>query len=132
MPFVPAITLTEPQLQELLVAAGRLAAEQVVAELRASLVQDPREQTLLRLRGFLQDPSTITDPRAQWADSALIRRIRPNRQGKPKSVAWFMKFQKATGLCNCPNRRSPNHGRAKEWTFADIRHAWQHYYQISR
>lgn len=128
MEATPAIVLTHVQLKELMMAAGEEAANRVVTDLRNDLIQDPRTQTLNRLRAYVADPTTIPDPRDQWADSQIIRQIQPTVQGKTKSISWFMKFQKQTNLKNCITRKSQSHGRAREWCFEDIRNAWSIYY----
>lgn len=124
MDAMPAVVLTHMQLKELLVSAGREAAEQVITELRAELVQDPRQKNLLHLREYLADPSSIPNPREYWADSWTIRSIYPNSKGEPKSVSWFMKFQRNTGLKDFITRRSSTHGGSKEWCFEDIYNVW--------
>ncbi|MCI5076862.1 hypothetical protein [Oricola sp.] len=128
MEGIPAVVLTHDQLSEMLESAGQRAAELAVKRLRSELQQSPEQATLERLRGYLADPATVADPRSLWAHSGIIREVQPTPRGKPKSVAWFMKFQRETGLKDCSTRRSPTHGRRKEWTFADIGLAWGVYY----
>lgn len=128
MEGTPAYVLTHTQLEQLMLDTARRAAELTVDKLRAELTQDPSLKQLYDLRGYILDRSTIKNPRARWASSHLIRRIETNSKDQPKSVAWFMKFQKETGLKDCPSRKSPTHGRSREWTFEDIANAWEGYY----
>jgi hypothetical protein len=129
MEALQAVVLTNTQLRELLEEAGQVAAERAVLKLRSELHQTPEEAILKHLRSYLADPSTVSDPHTLWAHSGIIREIQPTPGGKPKSVAWFMKFQRETGLKECFSRRSPSHGRRKEWSFADVRLAWEAYYR---
>ena len=59
----------------------------------------------------------------------IIRNIEPTPRGKPKSSAWFMKFQRETHLNECFSRPSPAYGRRREWSFFDIKLAWDAYYR---
>ena len=131
MEALQAVVLTNTQLRELLEEAGQVAAERAVLKLRSELNQTPEEAILKQLRSYLADPSTVADPASHWAHSGVIREIQPTPRGKPKSVAWFMKFQRETGLKECFSRRSPSHGRRKEWSFEDIRLAWTKFYQCA-
>lgn len=129
MEALQAVVLTNNQLRDLLEEAGQVAAERAVERLRSELQQTPEEVTVKQLRAYLADPAAVADPRALWAHSGIIREIALTSRGKPKSVAWFMKFQRESGLRECISRRSPGHGRRKEWTFADVRLAWLAYYR---
>ncbi|WHO06967.1 hypothetical protein KZ699_07515 [Agrobacterium cucumeris] len=128
MDAMQALVLTHHQLNELLREAARQGAALAVAELRSEIHQSPDDITLQRLRGFLQNPSHISNPHDCWAHSGIIRLIEPTPRGKPKSAAWFMKFQRETGLAGCHTRPSPAYGRRREWSFADIRLAWETFY----
>lgn len=128
MDAIPAVVLTQSQLNDMLEKAGQHAAELAVRQLRSELQQSPEQATLERLRGYLADPSIIANPREQWAHAGIIREIQPTPRGKPKSTAWFMRFQRESGLKGCPTRSSPVFGRRREWTFSDIRLAWLAYY----
>ena len=128
MEAMQAVVLTHTQLTELLEQTGRRAAQTVVEELRSELREGPDERTLHQLRAFLDDPASIPNPHEHWAHSGIIRAVRPTPRGKPNSVAWFMKFQRESGLAGCRHRPSPAHGRRKEWSFTDIRLAWTTYY----
>lgn len=130
MPMEPmqALVLTTTQLADMLREAARQGAALAVAELRKEIRQSPDDITLQRLRAFLHDPSSIPNPHECWAHSGIIRQIEPTPRGKPKSSAWFMKFQRETGLAGCYTRPSPAYGRRREWSFADIRLAWESYY----
>lgn len=129
MEAIQALVLTNAQLREMLTEAAREGAKQAVQELRADLHQSPEDATLQKLRAYLSDPATVSNPHDQWAHSGLIRQIEPTPRGKPKSTAWFMKFQRDTGLVDCFTRRSPAFGRRREWTFTDIKLAWDVYYR---
>lgn len=128
MEAMQALVLTSSQLREMLTEAAKQGATLAVQELRADLHQTPEEATLQKLRGYLADPSSLSNPHEHWADSGVIRRIQLTASGKPKSTAWFMKFQRETGLAECPTRQSPAYGRRREWKFADIKLAWDTYY----
>ncbi|MER8798289.1 hypothetical protein NKH75_29675 [Mesorhizobium sp. M0984] len=129
MEAMQALVLTSTQLRAMLTEAARHGAALAVAELRADLHQTPEDATLQKLRSYLTDPASLSNPNDHWAHSELIRRIQTTARGKPKSAAWFMKFQRETGLNECFTRPSPAYGRRKEWTFADIRLAWDTYYR---
>lgn len=129
MDAIPAVVLTQDKLEYMLEEAGKKAAELTVSKMKAQLIQDPSEQLLLTLRRYIADPKSVENPRDQWANSEIIRRISFTANGKPKSVAWFMKFQRETGLKQCPTRRNPHSGPRKCWCFGDIRNAWLNYYQ---
>lgn len=124
-----ALVLTSTQLRDMLTEAARLGATLAVAELRADLQQTPEDATLKKLRAYLADPASLSNPNELWADSGVIRRIQTTARGKPKSTAWFMKFQRETGLSQCLSRQSPAYGRRREWTFTDIKLAWDNYYR---
>ncbi|MFK0207722.1 hypothetical protein [Agrobacterium sp. NPDC090283] len=124
-----ALVLTNTQLETMLREAARQGAALAVAELRKDIHQSPDDVTLQRLRTFLCDPASVPNPHECWAHSGIVRQIEPTPRGKPKSTAWFMKFQRETGLANCFTRQSPGFGRRREWSFADIRLAWETYYR---
>lgn len=123
-----ALVLTSTQLRDMLTEAAKRGAVLAVQELRADLRQAPEDATLQKLRGYLSDPASLPNPHGHWADSSVIRRIQATASGKPRSTAWFMKFQRQTGLGQCMTRQSPAYGRRREWTFADIALAWNVYY----
>lgn len=123
-----ALVLTNTQLREMLTEAARQGATLAVETLRAELHQSPDETVLQKLRAYLADPASLPNPHEYWAHSGLICQIERKPNGKPKSSAWFMKFQRDTGLVDCFTRPSPAYGRRREWSFADIRLAWNAYY----
>ncbi|MBM2716213.1 hypothetical protein JQK88_34660 [Mesorhizobium caraganae] len=127
MKAMQALVLTSAQLREMLTQAAKQGAALAVQELRTELHQAPEDATLQKLRCYLTDPASISNPHDHWAHSELIRRIQATARGKPKSMAWFMRFQRETGLAGCPTRQSPAYGRRREWTFADIKLAWDAY-----
>lgn len=129
MEGTPAVVLTHDQLKYMLEEAGKTAAELTVQKMQEQLLQDPNEKLLLTLREYIANPNSMEKPREQWAHSAIIREVALTPKGKPKSVAWFMKFQKETGLNHCPTQRNASNGPRKCWCFEDIRNAWQIYYQ---
>ncbi len=124
-----ALVLTSTQLRDMLTEAAREGASLAVASLRAELHQTPDDATLKKLRAYLADPACLANPQDHWEHSELIRGIQPTARGKPKSTAWFMRFQRETGLNECFTRPSPAYGRRREWSFADIRLAWDAYYR---
>lgn len=128
MDAMPALVLTSLQLRDMLTEAAKQGAVLAVQELRSELRQSPEDATLLRLRSYLADPASLSNPHEHWADSGVIRQLQTTASGKPKSTAWFMKFQRQTGLNACITRQSPAYGRRREWTFVDIRLAWDTYY----
>lgn len=83
----------------------------------------------MRLRAYLADPASVQNPHEAWAHSGIIRQVELTVQDKPKSSAWFMKFQRESGLAGCHRRRSQVYGRRSEWSFYDIRLAWNAYYR---
>ncbi|MGR6431057.1 hypothetical protein ACU5AY_09075 [Rhizobium sp. PAMB 3174] len=129
MEALQALVLTNTQLRDLLTDAAREGAKLAVTELRADLHQTPEDATLQQLRAYLSDPAHIPNPHERWAHADIIRRIEQTPRGNPKSTAWFMKFQRETGLKDCRSRPSPAHGRRREWTFMDIKLAWDAYYR---
>lgn len=131
MEALQALVLTDTQLREMLTEAARQGAVLAVHELRAELHQSPEDATLQRLRAYLTNPASVPNPREHWAHSGIIRQIETTARGKPKSTAWFMAFQRESGLSACHSRPSPAHGRRREWTFTDIRLAWNAYYRES-
>lgn len=124
-----ALVLTQHKLDELLREAARQGAALAVADIRREMQQSPEDVTLQSLRRFLQDPESIPNPSERWAHSGIIRQIETTARGTAKSTAWFMKFQRETGLAGCYTRPSPAYGRRREWSFADIKLAWDAYYR---
>lgn len=129
MDAMQALVLTTTQLDDMLREAARQGAALAVADLRKEIHQSPDDITLQRLRAFLQNPSSIPNSNDCWAHSGIVRQIELTPRGKPKSSAWFMTFQRQTGLAGCYTRPSPAYGRRREWSFADIRLAWESYYR---
>jgi hypothetical protein len=129
MEVLQAVVLTDHQLRQLLGEAAHKGAVLAVAELRTELQQSPEETLLQKLRAYVADPATLPNPDELWAHSGLIRAINQTKGGKPKSAAWFAKFQRETGLVGCPSRASPGYGRRREWSFADVHLAWNAYYR---
>lgn len=124
-----ALVLTSTQLDKIVREAARQGAALAVAELRQDLNRTPDDMTLQSLRAYLQDPASVTNPHECWAHGGIIRQVAVTPRGKPKSAAWFMKFQRESRLVECFSRQSPNFGRRREWSFADIRLAWSTYYR---
>lgn len=131
MDALQALVLTNDQLHDMLTDAARQGASLAVSQLRAELHQSPDDAKLQKLRAYLADPASIPNPDDCWAHSGIIRQIEPSSRDKPKSAAWFMKFQRETGLAECSTRSSPAFGRRKEWRFVDIKLAWEVYYRRS-
>jgi len=132
MDALQALVLTDAQLRAMLTEAAQQGAAIAVEALRAELHQSPDDMVLQKLRTYLTDPTSIANPADNWAHSGIIRQIQPTPGGKPKSIAWFMKFQRESGLQGCFTRQSPAFGRRREWSFADIKLAWDSYYFRSR
>ncbi|CAG1012379.1 MAG: hypothetical protein F9K19_08630 [Rhizobiaceae bacterium] len=128
MDALQALVLTDAQLRMILSEAARQGAAIAVEALRAELHQSPDDMVLQKLRTYLTDPTSIANPADNWAHSGIIRQLQTAPGGKPKSAAWFMKFQRETGLHACFTRRSPAFGRRREWAFSDIKLAWNAYY----
>lgn len=127
---IPALIVTEQDLEVLLQRAAHLAAITAIEQLRTDLIQDPKEQVLNKLRAFIKDRSTITNPREHWANGKMIREIDTNHNNKPKSISWFQLFKKQSTLNQCPRRKSSEHGKLQEWTFEDIANAWDHFHRL--
>jgi hypothetical protein len=129
MEALKAVVLSNIQLEDMLREAARQGSALAVAELRRDLHQSPDDATLQRLRAYLTNPASIPNLQECWAHSGIIRAIETTPRGKSKSSAWFMKFQRTTGLGDCFTRPSPVYGRRREWSFADIKLAWDAYYR---
>lgn len=121
----PALILMEHELEHMLKATARHAAQEVIENFRAELSTDPTETHIRKLRAFIADRSTVTNPREVWANGKHIRSIKLNSRGKPRSASWFQQFKKQSGLKNCFNRPSMNAGGTREWCFEDIANAWE-------
>lgn len=128
MDALQALVLTDAQLRVMLTEAAQQGAAIAVKALRAELHQSPDDVVLQKLRTYLTDPASIANPADNWAHSGIIRQLQPTPGRKPKSAAWFMKFQRETGLHACRTRQSPSFGRRREWTFSDIKLAWDLYH----
>lgn len=130
MDALQALVLTNEQLKDMLLEAARQGASIAVAELRKELHQSPEDATLQLLRSYLHDPASVSNPYDHWAHSGIIRQIEKTPSGKPKSTAWFMKFQRESRLNECFSRPSPSYGRRREWSFPAIRLAWNIHYRL--
>jgi len=124
-----ALVIMEHELTELLTKTGRAAALEVVEQFRQELNTDPLEKQVQLLRDYIENRSTISNSRDVYANGRHIRLIKPTRDNKPKSVAWFQRFKKESKLNGCIKRPSPDHGRLQEWCFEDIANAWEHYHR---
>ena len=129
MEAMQAVVLTGAQLRDLLTESAKQGAALAVEALRAELHQTPDDATVQKLRAYIADPASLPNPHDLWAHSGLICQIERKPTGKPKSSAWFMKFQRETGLVDCFTRPSPAFGRRREWSFHDIKLAWDVYYR---
>lgn len=128
MDATPALILTRHELKQLMQDTAAQAAVTAVANMKTELRTDPKEQVVHRLRQYLNDPISLSNPREYWANGHHIRSIVINSKGKPKSMGWFMQFKRKSGLYECVTRTSSQHGRLQEWTFEDIRLCWEAYY----
>jgi len=124
-----AIIVTKQDLKQMLTEAGIIAAETVLNNFKEELNTNPLEKQTKRLKDFIADRSTIPNPKDEWANGRHIRLLAPNKNGKPKSMAWFQTFKKESILNHCPSRSSTDHGRLREWRFEDIANAWDHYHR---
>lgn len=130
MEALQALVLTDMQLRDMLTEAARQGATLAVRELRADLHQTPDDAALQKLRAYVADSASLPNPDEHWAHAGLIRQVQLTARGKPKSTAWFMRFQRLTGLADCQTRSSPAFGRRREWRFSDIKLAWDAYYRV--
>lgn len=129
MQGTPAIIVMEEELKEMMIGAGRVAAQEIMDNMKEEITQDPVERQTNLLRAYIEDRKTITNPREHHASGRHIRKLKPNANGKPKSIAWFQTFKKESKLNKCFNRPSPDHGRLQEWCFEDIANAWDHFHR---
>ena len=129
MKSIPAVVLHQDQLSEMLVTAGRVAAREIAEAFKEDLKLDPTDQRIKKLRDYIADRTTCTNPKDEWANGRHIRMIAPAKEGKPKSMGWFQQFKKKSKLNKCYNRKSADHGHLQEWCFEDIANAWVHYHQ---
>lgn len=129
MQRTPAMLITETELNDMLTKAGKLAAQEIVEHLKQDIYQDPQVTLTKRLRAFIEDRSTELNPRDIYANGRHIRMVQPNKNGKPKSTAWFQNFKRDSTLNQCFHRPSPDHGHLQEWCFEDIANAWDHYHR---
>lgn len=121
----PALIIMEHELQHILKTAAKAAAQEVIDAFRAELSVDPSESHIRKLRAFIQDRSTVADPREVWANGKHIRSIRLSSKGKPLSTSWFQHFKVDSGLADCISRKSQTAGGHVEWCFEDIANAWE-------
>lgn len=124
MQGMEAIVVTKHELKELLKEAGEAGASEILDAFKDELITDPVLKQTNRLRDYIADRSTIANPREEWANGRHIRMLKPAKNGKPKSVAWFQEFKKKSKLNQCFHRPSVDHGRLQEWCFEDIYLSW--------
>ena len=125
----PAIVVMEHELKEMMIGAGRVAAKEIMENMKQEITQDPVERQTTLLRAYIEDRTTLSNPREHHANGRHIRMLKPANNGKPKSTAWFQTFKKESKLNKCFNRPSPDHGRLQEWCFEDIANAWDYYHR---
>ena len=128
MDATPALILTRHELSQLVNETAQLAADRAVDNMKSELRSDPIDRVVHQLREYMDDQSTVSNPREFWANGHHIRRIELNGKGVPKSMGWFMHFKRCSGLHQCLVRSSARHGRLQEWTFEDIALCWKAYY----
>ena len=121
----PAIILMEHELQHILDKIAKNAAREVIDAFKAELTSDPAEAVTRRLSAYIEDRSTIPNPREHWANGLHIRGIKKGASGKPRSISWFQQFKIKSGLDGCFSRKSMAAGGTKEWCFEDIANAWE-------
>jgi len=129
MQGIQALVVMEHDLRELAIEAGKEAAEKVLAQFQEDMNRTPQDKQVERLRAYIEDRSSCSNPREHWAHSRHIRMIKPTKTGKPKSISWFQKFKKASMLDGCNSKASSDHGRLREWCFEDIANAWEYYHR---
>ena len=123
----PALIIMEHELQHMLKSVAKVAAQKVIDDFRAELSTDPTETHIRKLRTFIEDRSTVANPRAVWANGKHIRGIRLSSKGKALSTSWFHHFKRDSGLGNCISRKSQTAGGHVEWCFEDIANAWENF-----
>lgn len=121
----PAIILSEYDLEHMVRNAARQAAQEVIDGLLDDLKGNPNDAVVRNLRAFIEDRSTVANPREVWANGLHIRSIYPGRDGKPKSTSWFQQFKIKSGLNDCLYRKSRSAGGTREWCVEDIANAWE-------
>jgi len=121
----PAFVVMEYELEHMLRTTAREAAQEVIAAFRSELSVDPTDAVVRRLRGYLEDRSSVANPRDQWANGLHIRLLKPGPGGKARSTSWLQQFKVRSGLCACISRKSLSVGGTREWCFEDIANAWE-------
>jgi hypothetical protein len=121
----PAFIFMKHELEDMLKSTARHAAQEVIEAFRAELSIDPTETHIRKLRAFIADRSTVTNPRELWANGKHIRSIRLSSKEKPLSTSWFHHFKRDSGLGDCISRKSQTAGGHVEWCFEDIANAWE-------
>ncbi len=121
----PAIILMEHELQHMLIATAKQAAQEVISTFKSDLISDPNDQIIRKLRSYIADRSTIADPRDEWANGLHIRSVKVSSNGKLRSQSWFQQFKVKSGLNDCFYRKSLSSGGYREWCFEDIANAWE-------
>ena len=130
METTPAIVITPHHLIELMENAATNAANKALAAAEEALHYDPDARVVDLLRRYLDDRTTLENPREHWAHGKHNRALHKTGAGKPRSVTWFQSFKKESGLGGCPSRISSQHGRLREWCFEDIANAWDQHYVL--
>ena len=129
MEAMQALVIMEHELTDLLTKTGKIAAAEILEAFRQEINQDPIEKHATTLRNYIEDRTTLKDPRNRFAHGHHIRLLNPAKNNKPKSIAWFQNFKKESQLKDCPSRASTTHGRLQEWCFEDIANAWDYYHR---
>ena len=120
-----AIIITAHELEHMCHQVGQKAAQEVINSFKSELTDDPNEALIRKLRAYIVDRSTISNPREVWANGLHIRSIKLNSRHEPRSISWFQKFKDKSGLRECVSRPSVISGGRVEWCFEDIANAWE-------
>lgn len=130
MEVTPALVITRHELKTLMDRVAVDAASKVLTAFKDEFEYDPDKRIVDQLRRYLDDRTTVAEPREVWAHGKHIRAVMPNGKGKARSATWFQQFKRESGLAGCPTRTNKHHGRLQEWCFADIANAWDQYYVL--
>ncbi len=128
MEITSAVVLTVDHVRRIIEETAIETARQTADALKQDLYCDPIDQVANKLRNYIADQTTVENPRESWANGHHIRRLELNSKGDPKSISWFHRFKRDSGLAECISRSSNIHGRLQEWTFQDIASAWHNHY----
>lgn len=78
MEIKPAVVVTINDLKGMLVDAGKLAAKEVLAQVKGDVTADPKEQQVKLLQLYIEDRNAIEHPEQHYASGMHIRMLKPN------------------------------------------------------